>query len=114
MEVLRYSERRSSIRKPVSLEVAVYYNGLGILRCLTRNLSLHGMLLDTGAMVIPQNAAVDLTLIHRIAGITRLQRIPATVIRVEDSGAGLIFHDLSLEAYGTVYSMLFPQKESYV
>lgn len=113
MEVLRYNERRSSIRRPVSLEVAVYYDGLGILRCQTRNLSLHGMLLDTGAMVLPQNAAIDLTLIHKIAGITRLQRVPATVVRVEDSGAGVMFHDLSLDAYGTMYAMLFPQKENY-
>lgn len=114
MEVLQTEERRCSIRKPINLEVAVYYDGLGILRCLSRNVSLHGMLLDTGVMVLPQNASVDLTIINRAAGLTQLHRVPATVIRVEDRGAGILFQDLSLDAYGSLYGMLFPRQESYI
>ena len=108
MEVQQYTDRRLCNRKPISFDVALYYDGLGIVRCRTENMSLHGMFLKTGAIGLPYGATVDLALFAGKGISGKQYRVPADIVRVDDDGAALEFHELSLGSYSVIYKLLFP------
>ncbi len=93
------SERRWSSRKPVSLNVAIYYDRLGLLPCRTRDISVEGMFVHTGQITLTQGATVDAVLTGH-NGHTGLQlRLPAKIVRVNTDGVGLRFHDFDTDTY---------------
>ncbi len=89
-------ERRWSLRKPVVLDAVLHHQPLGSVRCRTANISLGGVYLDTGRILLPIDAAVALDFIVPAAGNDRrLHHILAKVIRVTDEGVGLMFREFS-------------------
>ena len=85
-------EHRLSLRTPFTMNVAIYYNGLGLLRGRSLDVSRHGMFVSTGAMVLPLHAIVDVAFPIETSkrGVTP-QRTPAMVVRLANEGVGLMF-----------------------
>lgn len=93
------SERRWCSRKPVSLNVAIYYNRLGLLPCKTRDMSVEGMFVHTGHVTLAQGSTVDAVLTGH-NGHSELQlRLPAKIVRVNSDGVGLRFHNFDIDTY---------------
>jgi len=85
-------EHRLSFRTPLLMNVAIYYNGLGLLRARSLDVSRHGMFVDTGAMTLPLYAMVDVAFpLENGIRSTPPQRTPAMVVRCAEQGVGLMF-----------------------
>ncbi len=89
-------------------DVAIYYDGLGIIRCRTQNVSLNGMFVETGVVGLPYGATVDLALINSNSNFSNQCRVPADIVRVDEDGTALEFRELSLSSYSRIYKLLFP------
>lgn len=85
-------EHRLSLRNPLTMNVVIYYNGLGLLQGRSIDVSRHGMLVDTGPMTLPLHAMVDLAFpLDPGEYSSPPQRTPAMVVRIADEGVGLMF-----------------------
>jgi hypothetical protein len=85
-------EHRLSLRTPLTMNVAIYYNGLGLLQGRSINVSRHGMFVVTGPMVLPLNAIVDVAFPLESGKRGKVpQRSPAMVVRLANEGVGLMF-----------------------
>ena len=85
-------EHRLSLRTPLTMNVAIYYNGLGLLQGRSLDVSRHGMFVATGPMVLPLHAIVDVAFpleSGKRKGVP--QRTPAMVVRMNREGIGLMF-----------------------
>ena len=85
-------EHRLSLRTPLTMNVVIYYNGLGLLQARSIDVSRHGMLVDTGQMTLPLHAVVDVAFpLDSGKRAAPPQRTPAMVVRLADEGIGLMF-----------------------
>jgi hypothetical protein len=53
-------EKRFSPRQEINSSVLVFQNNIGCINALVKNISSHGMLLDTGQCTLPTGAVVEL------------------------------------------------------
>ena len=87
-------EHRLSLRTPLKLNVAIYYNSLGLLQAQSVDVSRHGMLVSTGVMTLPLHAVVDVAFpLNTGKRSTPPLRTSAMVVRVAEAGVGLMFAD---------------------
>jgi len=84
-------EHRLSLRTPLRMNVAIYYNGLGLLQGRSLDVSRHGMFVVTGPMVLPLHAIVDVAFPLESGRGKIPQRTPAMVVRIANEGVGLMF-----------------------
>ena len=84
-------ERRLSKRKSVSHEVILYYSGVGMLRCQTRDVSMDGAFLEMQHVSIPTASEVELAL--NVVGKTKggVVRFGGQVVRSGSGGVGVNF-----------------------
>lgn len=92
-------DRRWSARKSVTLNVAIYYNRLGLLPCKTMDMSMEGMFVNTGRITLSTNAKVDAVLTSHYGAESQQLRLPAKIVRVNAEGAGLRFHSFDSDTY---------------
>lgn len=92
-------ERRASRRKSVALKVSLYYDGLGLLTCKTRDICIEGMLLDTGRVRISHSAHVEVVLTNLAEHYSDPIRVFARVNRVDESLAALTFQNLDIGTF---------------
>lgn len=90
---MKTMEQRASDRRRVAIEVDIFQRGAPVRHGRTRDVGLGGAFVEGPGL--PLRAEVELA--FRIPG-TRERRLRARVVRVEDSGSGLAFHDLDLGA----------------
>lgn len=85
-------EHRLSFRTPLMMNVAIYYNGLGLLQGRSLDVSRYGMFVHTGAMTLPLHAIVDVAFpLENGNRATPPRRTPAMVVRCAERGVGLMF-----------------------
>lgn len=85
-------EHRLSLRMPLTMNVAIYYNGLGLLQGRSLDVSRHGMFVATGPMILPLHAIVDIAFPLESGKYSEPpQRTPAMVVRLTNEGIGLMF-----------------------
>ena len=101
-----FVERRASIRQIVALRVSLYYDRLGLISCKTRDISIEGMLLDTGRVRLSNNTQVEVVLTDRTQDYGDPIRFQARVSRVRESLAALIFQDLEISAFRRLKTLL--------
>ena len=94
--VAKFSERRASTRRLMALRISLYYDRLGLVTCKTRDLSLEGMLLDTGGIRLTSNAQVEVVLPDAAKSFSDPIRIRASVKRVSEGLAALVFRNLDI------------------
>lgn len=92
-------EHRLSARKSLGIDVVVYYNGLGMLRCRSKDISADGLYVETSATRLPLNAPVEVAIAVKEDNHVVLNLVPAMVARVTDSGLGLMFTEPNQKIY---------------
>ena len=101
-----FVERRASVRQIVALRVSLYYDRLGLLSCKTRDISIEGMLLDTGRVRLSNNTRVEVVLTDRTRDYSDPIRVQARVSRVRESHAALTFQNLEISAFRRLKALL--------
>lgn len=99
-------ERRWNPRKELEMHVAVYYSGLGILRGISRDISLKGMFIKIPSVQLPINATLDVVFSFGSEKDRQRMRIPALVVRSESDGVGTMFSNLELSASAALCKMM--------
>lgn len=85
-------EHRLSLRSPFSVNVAIYYKSLGLLRGRSLDISRHGIFIVTTPMVLPIHTIVDVAFpLEPGKNGEPLERTSAMVVRLTREGAGLMF-----------------------
>ncbi len=86
------AERRRELRRTHLLEVVLYCTGVGLIHALGRDISTHGMFVETeDAVILPRNAVVELFVTAKVKGRDVLCRLSGVVEHVSDQGLGLQF-----------------------
>ncbi len=92
-------DRRWSVRKSIELNVAIYYDRLGLLPCKTLDMCMEGMFIKTGLITLSRHSKVDAVLTRHDGTVSQQLRLPANIVRVSEAGAGLQFHNFNSETY---------------
>lgn len=102
---MQQSERRWSSRKPVTINVALVYDRIGLLPCKTRDMSVEGMFVCTGHVSLLEGINVDAVLTGQTHPGFQLH-LPARIVRVCRDGAGLRFHNYDIDTYQLLRAVL--------
>jgi hypothetical protein len=84
-------ERRWSRRKQVIQDVLLRREGLGVLRCETRDISFEGACIETGLISVPASIEIELIFTHDDQYTAEVVRIGAQVVRAYGHGIGVNF-----------------------
>ncbi len=93
------NDRRWCARKMIELNVALYYDRLGLLPCKTLDMSMEGMFVNTGRIALSRHSKVDAVLTSYNGIVSQQLRLPAKIVRVCSEGAGLQFHNFDIDTY---------------
>lgn len=99
-------EHRWSPRKPISMEVSLFYPPLGSIKGKTRNISLEGMYVETEGAEIPQQARLEVAFITRQGDREKIHRLPAYVVHSRDKGVGLMLQHVGYNEFDALRYML--------
>ncbi len=99
-------ERRGSLRTPVALSGILNYRTTAVI-CTIRNLSLNGAFLEADPYDLPYSGEVELGLTIDANGENKYLRLPATIARVTDEGAGISFADVGRDAYFSLVDLVY-------
>jgi len=88
-------EHRCALRKPVTLDIVITYQALGLIQGQAMNVSLGGMLIETGCVELPVNALVKASFYLHEKGKYRPCSIDAMVMHSAPGQAGVMFNDLN-------------------
>ncbi len=98
-------EHRLSKRKPITVDVSIYYPPLGLIQGKTRDISMAGMFVETPGTELPQSATLDIA--FNLSGqLAKVQRVRALVARVTRDGAGLMFDNFKHTSYNELRALL--------
>ena len=99
-------DRRWNARVPCIINVALYYGGLGLLPCQTRNISLDGMFVETGRIMLSPESPVEVVFSRQVGKAIRQQRLCAQIMRTTSTGAGIMFNNIDMAAYQFLQKMI--------
>jgi hypothetical protein len=99
-------EHRWSPRKPINMEVSLFYPPLGSLTGKTRNISLEGMYVEMDGSEIPQQARLEVAFITRHGDRERIHRLPAYVVHSHEQGVGLMLQHVGYHEFAALRFML--------
>lgn len=85
-------ERRDTPRRSLRLEVVLLYRGLGLLRGVTRDVSLGGMYIELAGAPLPEAAKVRI--LWRHPQRESPCQLPAVIVRSDDHGVAARFRAL--------------------
>lgn len=106
-------ENRWSMRRLLALDVRLFYRGWEFRGCKTRDIGLGGMFVETGDVPLPKYAPVELVFARRGGRRFKARRtIKARVVRVADSGVGLMFRDFDVAAFRAIQDILMRGPEA--
>ena len=99
-------EQRWSHRKPISMDVTLYYPPMGTIPGKTRNISLEGMCVDTGGVTLPEHARVEIEFTTRAGTGMLSHRMPAYVVHNTPHGLGLMLQHVDYQDFHALRYML--------
>lgn len=101
------NERRDSQRVPVVLDAVLNYQAQ-VMICSVRDISLNGAFIEGTPDGLPYfNAPVELGITLTSGGETKQHRIPAKIRRITNSGVGLTFGDVGMDAYFSLVNLVY-------
>mgnify|MGYP000851166021 CR=1 len=96
-------EHRWSERKPIELEVALFYAPVGTITGTTRDVSLEGMYVRTEGVELPLHAELEISFVTQAGnGAQRQHHLPAYVVHANRDGVGLMLRHVD---YGDFYAL---------
>jgi len=98
-------ERRWSKRKVIEHEVLLRFEGVGLVRCQTRDISFEGALIETNSVMVPHGADLDLSFVPVQVDCDEV-RLGGKVVRVMPEGVAVSFIDYHDGAYQFLLNVL--------
>lgn len=100
-------EHRWSERKPIEMDVALYYAPLGTITGKTRDVSLEGMYVQTMGIDLPVHAELEVSFVtHNGGGAPQEHHLPAYVVHGDGSGVGLMLRHVDYSDFYALRYML--------
>ena len=100
-------EHRCNVRKPLSLDVLIEHQGLGLVSARTLDISLGGMYIHTGRVRLPSNSIVHISFSLGTDFLSDSYKAKAMVVHKCDTGVGVMFDDLDPNTRSALQEMLF-------
>lgn len=97
-------EHRWSERKPIEMEVALYYAPVGTIVGKTRDVSLEGMFVHTPGMELPLHAELEVSFVTSAGDQRHEHHLPAYVVHGNGEGVGLMLRHVD---YGDFYALRY-------
>jgi hypothetical protein len=102
------TDHRWSSRVPLQIDVAIHNDSrMAPLHFESRDISLGGIFVETGSMVLPLNAFVVLSFTLTAGERIVDYRLPALVVRNTRDGAGLMFQEFDPNTVRSLREMLY-------
>lgn len=100
-------EHRWSERKPIEMDVALYYAPVGTIAGKTRDVSLEGMYVQTKGLDLPLHAELEVSFVTRTGSDTGHEHhLPAYVVHHNDGGVGLMLRHVDYSDFYALRYML--------
>lgn len=99
-------EQRRNRRKLVNVNAIIFHRPLGLLRATVCDVSLKGAFVETGRIVLPRQAVVELSFALETGGKPQLYQTEAAVIYHRHVGCGLFFQDFKIDALQAIHDLL--------
>jgi hypothetical protein len=106
-------EQRWSLRKPVTFEVRVSHKCHPVVRGRCRNISLEGLFIETGIVILPVGCRVDVEFALMTAGDPIRVRLPAVVVHRTSDGCGIVFHAFNTHVFRSIERMLYAPEDRF-
>lgn len=100
-------EHRWSARRPIAMDVELFYPPIGSIRGRTQDISMEGMFVDTGGVYLPTHAKVEVS--FRTLDQQRQQcehRVDAYVVHGTGDGVGLMLRHVDYQHFHALRHML--------
>ncbi len=85
----------------------ITHHRLGLTKCRLRNISLDGAFVGVKDFGVAVGTDVDLVLKVRSGQGRSHCRLPATILRVEEDGVAIKFHDLDNRSYQVLFDIVY-------
>lgn len=100
-------EHRWSERKPIEMDVALYYAPLGTITGKTRDVSLEGMYVQTTGIDLPVHAELEVSFVtHTGGGAPQEHHLHAYVVHGDGGGVGLMLRHVDYSDFYALRYML--------
>ncbi|MHB8455032.1 MAG: PilZ domain-containing protein [Acidiferrobacterales bacterium] len=100
-------KQRSTERRPISLDIFITHKLEYSARWKTRDLSLHGALIDMAHDDLPPECDVEAILAVKSQHGVEHHRIPARIIRAGENGVALRFRGYGNQTYAALSHLLY-------
>jgi len=107
-------EHRFNQRKPMSLDVMINHQGLGLVNAQTINISMGGMYIDTGRIRLPSNSSIKIFFTLDIECNNRTHDISGIVVRSTTDGVGIMFDGMNDDCNSALFSMIHGENSKSV
>lgn len=97
-------EHRWSERKPIEMEVALYYAPVGTIVGKTRDVSLEGMYVHAPGVELPLHAELEVSFVTTSGSGKHEHHLPAYVVHGNGEGVGLMLRHVD---YGDFYALRY-------
>jgi hypothetical protein len=104
-------EQRSGKRRAIDAQVVIDCRPTALTRGRIKNVSVGGMYIKMRPLRGLRNDHVKLVLVRRENGVSRIYRLPAVVIRWTRDGAGLMFSELTPNAFYALLAILLADEQ---
>lgn len=99
-------DRRLSPGREVDVKAMITHHRLGLTKCRLRYISLDDAFVEVRNFDIVVGADVDLVLKVRTGQGRGHCRLPANILRVEEDGVAISFHDLDNRSYHVLFDIV--------
>jgi len=100
-------DRRLSPRREVDVKAMITHHRLGLTKCRLRNISLEGAFVEVKDFDVAVGTNVDLVLKVRFDQKRTHCRLPANILRVDEDGVAIKFHDLNNRSYHVLFDIMY-------
>lgn len=104
-------EHRCGTRRGIDAKVIIDCRPAGLVRGHIQNISVGGLFIRMRPPTGLASDRVKVVFVRRERGITRLYRMPAVIIRWNRQGAGLMFSELSANAFYALLAILLAEEQ---
>jgi hypothetical protein len=109
----KHMEQRWSLRKPVTFDVQVSRKCHPHVRSRSRNISLEGLFIETGLVILPVGCCIDVEFALTTAGGPVRVRMPAVVVHRTRDGCGIVFHAFNTHVFRSIERMLYAPDDQF-
>ncbi len=100
-------EHRWSERKPIEIEVSLYYAPIGTVKGTTRDVSLEGMYVQANEIELPLHAELEVSFVTRTSNGEHAHHMPAYVVHGNGNGGiGLMLRHVDYSDFYALRHML--------